>query len=232
MRRLLNAWVSWAAICTAIVATCEAEDKKDVRLILFLGDSLTAGYGIDPALAFPALIQQKIERKGWPFEVLNAGLSGETSAGGLRRINWMLQRDPGVLVLELGANDGLRGFPLEITKRNLQGIISRARRRSPDLKIVLAGMMVPPNLGPDYTRRFQALYQELAEDNSLSLIPFLLEGVAGRPELNLPDGIHPTAQGHQIIAETVWKTLEPVLQSVLKAGDAPSKSGHGSGNED
>ena len=227
MKRLLLVWALCGAFWTAFAATCGAEEENNAQLILFLGDSLTAGYGIDPAQAFPALIQQKIDRKGWPFEVLNAGLSGETSAGGLRRISWMLQRIPGVLVLELGANDGLRGFPLELTKRNLQGIISRARKQLPDLPIVLAGMMVPPNLGPDYTQRFQALYQELAEDNGLSLIPFLLEGVAGKPELNLADGIHPTPQGHKIIAETVWKTLEPVLESLLKAKDAKTEQGNG-----
>ncbi|MEE8584267.1 MAG: arylesterase [Acidobacteriota bacterium] len=230
LKWVLLAWVSRGLVWTAFAVPSVAEDKQDAKLILFLGDSLTAGYGIDPAQAFPALIQQKIDRKGWPFEVLNAGLSGETSAGGLRRISWMLQRNPGVLVLELGANDGLRGFPLELTKRNLQGIISRARGRLPDLPIVLAGMMVPPNLGPEYTQRFQALYKELALDNGLSLIPFLLEGVAGQPELNLADGIHPTPQGHQIIAETVWKTLEPVLESLLKNGDAQEKAGQQAGS--
>lgn len=207
-----------AVLCSAGgVAASPAEERNETQLILFLGDSLTAGYGIDPAQAFPALIQRKIDENGWPFEVLNAGLSGETSAGGLRRISWMLQRDPSVMVLELGANDGLRGFPLELTKRNLQGIISRARSRIPELKIVLAGMMVPPNLGPEYSERFQELFRELARDNGLTLIPFLLEGVAGQPELNLADGIHPTPQGHQIVAETVWKTLGPVLESALPA---------------
>lgn len=185
--------------------------------VLVLGDSLTAGYGLDPQQAYPALLQRKVDRKGWPVRIQNAGVSGETSAGGLRRIDWLLQRRVDVLVLELGANDGLRGIPLESTKANLQAIVDRTRQRYPDVKIVIAGMEVPPNLGPDYTAAFRSLFRELAQENNCALIPFLLEGVGGRPELNLPDGIHPTAEGHRIVAETVWKTLEPVLQELVSS---------------
>lgn len=216
---ITQAWI----LLAAFGALSAAEEDAKTQLILFLGDSLTAGYGIDPAQAFPALIQTRINEKGWPFEVLNAGLSGETSAGGLRRINWMLRRDPSVLVLELGANDGLRGLPPEMTRRNLSAIVARARRTVPHISIVLAGMMVPPNLGPDYSEEFQTVFQQLAKEQGLTLIPFLLDGVGGHPELNQPDGIHPTPEGHRIIAETVWKALEPILKARLKAPDQTGK---------
>ena len=184
------------------------------KAILCFGDSLTAGYGLDPAQAFPAVIQEKIYARGWDFLVINAGLSGETTAGGLRRIDWVLQRPIAVLVLELGANDSLRGLPVTEARHNLQGIIDRTRQKYPQTKIVLAGMHAPPNLGREYTTSFRAMFSELATANDATLIPFLLEGVAGIPALNLPDGLHPTPAGHQIIAENVWKVLEPVLQSL------------------
>ncbi|GIV59088.1 arylesterase [Rhodocaloribacter litoris] len=186
------------------------------RTILFLGDSITAGYGLDPSQAFPARIQARIDSLGWPFRVVNAGLSGETSAGGLRRIDWLLQRPVDVLVLELGGNDGLRGIDPEVTKANLQAIIDKTRAAYPEARIILAGMQIPPNLGHDYTERFRQIYPELARENDLLLIPFLLEGVGGVPELNLPDGIHPTAEGHRIVAETVWQTLRPALEAMLE----------------
>lgn len=179
--------------------------------LLVLGDSLSAGYGLDPELAYPAILQRKIREAGLPLEVFNAGVSGDTSAGGLARINWLLRQPVDVLLLELGANDGLRGIELTSTRSNLQGIIDRTKARYPQVTVVIAGMMVPPNLGPDYTSQFRRLYRDLAADNQATLIPFLLEDVAGRPELNLPDGIHPTPEGHSIIAETVWKTLQPIL---------------------
>lgn len=182
------------------------------RTILFLGDSLTAGFGIDPALAFPALVGDRIEQLGWPWRVVNAGISGETSAGGLRRIDWLLRQRVDVLVLELGGNDGLRGIPPADTRANLQGIIERARARYPEAVIVIAGMQIPPNLGQQYTAAFRDLYPALAAANEATLIPFLLEGVGGVPELNLPDGIHPTAEGHRIVAETVWRALGPLLE--------------------
>lgn len=180
--------------------------------ILFLGDSLTAGYGLDPNAAFPALIQAKLNLEGLPYRVVDGGISGDTSAGGLGRVNWMLREPVSVLVLGLGANDGLRGIELNSTRNNLQGIIDRVRGRYPEARIVVAGMMVPPNLGADYSRRFRDLFKELAEANGATLIPFLLEGVAGRPELNLPDGIHPNPEGHRIVAENVWRYLRPLLK--------------------
>jgi acyl-CoA thioesterase-1 len=181
------------------------------KTILFLGNSLAAGFGLNPALAFPALIQQKIDSLKWNFEVVNAGLSGETSAGGLRRIDWLLKRRVDVLVLELGGNDALRGIAIDVTRKNLQGIIDKTRRAYPQAKIVIAGMQAPPNLGAAYTRQFRDLFSQLAKENDAALIPFLLEGVGGAPEFNQADRIHPTAEGHRIIAETVWKILKRVL---------------------
>lgn len=191
----------------------QSETKnKPKQTILFLGNSLTAGYKLNPNDAFPALIQKKIDALNWPFEVKNAGLSGETTSGGLRRINWLLKKPLDILIIELGGNDGLRGISTEVTEKNLQGIIDRAKAKNPDITIILAGMQVPPNLGKDYTQSFESIYPKLAKTNNLPLIPFLLKDVAGLPKLNLPDGIHPTAEGHKIIAETVWQTLEPILE--------------------
>lgn len=198
-------WCSALAMATPLAA--------EPGVILFLGDSLTAGLGVDPDLAFPALIQRRIEAAGLQFRAVNAGNSGETSAGGLRRVQWLLRQPVEILVLELGANDGLRGTDLASTRANLQAIIDATRARYPDVEIVLAGMQVPPNLGPEYTRVFRSLYPELAEANDAHLIPFLLAGVAGDPELNQPDGIHPTAEGHAILAANVWSVLEPVLRA-------------------
>jgi acyl-CoA thioesterase-1 len=169
---------------------------------------------LDPSQAFPALIQEKIKALGWNFRVINAGVSGETTAGGLRRIDWVLQRPVDVFVLELGANDGLRGLPVEGAKQNLQAIIDRTRSKYPSVKVVLVGMQIPTNLGRDYTSRFRAIFPELATANNAVLIPFLLEGVGGVPELNLPDGIHPTPAGQKIVAENVWKVLELVLRTL------------------
>ncbi len=188
--------------------------QSNAKTVLFFGDSLTAGYGLDPAQAFPALIQEQITARGWDFQVINAGLSGETTAGGLRRIDWVLQRPIAVLVLALGANDGLRGLPLAEAKRNLQAIIDRTRHKYPQVKIVLAGMQVPTNLGREYTTDFRTIFPDLVAANNATLIPFLLEGVGGIPAFNLPDGIHPNPAGHKIIAENVWQVLEPVLQSL------------------
>jgi len=185
------------------------------RTVLFLGDSITTGLGIEPSEAFPSLIQKKIDAQGWNFKVINAGQSGDTSAGGLGRIDWLLRNKVDVLVLELGANDGLRGLPVEVTRKNLQAIIDRTRARYPAVKVVIAGMVVPTNMGGDYGREFQATFPDLAKKNKAALIPFILEGVGGRRELNLPDGIHPTAKGHQIVAANVWKVLGPVLKSLL-----------------
>ncbi len=179
--------------------------------ILFFGNSLTAGYGLDPELAFPELIQQKIDGEKMNFTVINAGLSGETSAGGLSRIDWVLSQSVDVFVLELGANDGLRGLPLASTRKNLQGILDKVKLKYPNVEIVIAGMMVPPNMGETYSKEFGEIYPELARKNNAALIPFLLEGVAGNPDLNLPDGVHPNVKGHQIVADNVWKALKPFL---------------------
>ena len=179
-----------------------------------MGNSLTAGFGLDPSEAFPALIGEKIKSAGMNFKVIAAGLSGETTTSGLRRIDWLFKQKVDVLVLELGGNDGLRGITLKLTKQNLQDMIDKARTYNPKIRIILAGMEVPPNMGDTYTAEFRKMYPELSKKNNVALIPFLLEGVGDRPELNQRDGIHPTAEGHVIVAETVWKYLKPVLQSM------------------
>ena len=181
------------------------------KTVIFFGDSLTAGYGLDPDEAFPALIQKKVDLAGIPAHVVNAGLSGETTAGGLRRLNWILRQKVDVFVIELGANDGLRGIAPAVTRTNLQAMIEQVRTKYPHVVIVLAGMQLPTNLGPEYTQKFAAIFPELAKANRLTLIPFLLAGVGGVPSLNQGDGMHPTAQGDQIVADNVWKTLEPLL---------------------
>jgi acyl-CoA thioesterase-1 len=187
-----------------------AEPQK--KRVVFLGDSLTAGLGVQSSEAFPALVAEKVHAAGLPFEVENAGLSGDTSAGGLRRIDWLLQRPIDILVLELGANDGLRGLDLKSMKTNLQAIIDKTKAKNPGVKIVLAGMEVPPNLGAEYATGFQRVFAELARENNATLIPFLLEGVGGHRELNQPDLIHPSPAGHRIVADLVWRTLEPILR--------------------
>ena len=199
--------------------TLMARAEKDRPTVLFFGDSLTAGYGLDATRAFPALVQAKIDSLGWSFEVINGGLSGETSAGGLRRVNWLLRRKIDVLVLALGGNDGLRGIPASEMQRNLQGILDRARATYPDVQIILAGMEAPPNLGEAYTTAFRTAFPTLAEKNRIPLIPFLLEGVGGVADLNQPDRIHPNAEGHRVIAETVWRVLKPILEGLATKGE-------------
>lgn len=182
--------------------------------IVFLGTSLTAGYGLgDPNLAYPALIQAKLDSAGRNFRVVNAGLSGESSAGALDRIEWLLSRDRvAVLVVETGANDGLRGQDPDSVRARIQSILDRARRIDPPPRLVIAGMEAIPNLGPAYVRRFRAIYPSLARANDAALIPFLLEGVAGVDSLNQEDGIHPTARGQRIVAENVWRVIERVTR--------------------
>lgn len=187
------------------------EETDTQKTILFFGNSLTAGYGLDPDLAFPALIQKRLDSLGYDLKAVNAGLSGDTTTSGLARLEWVLQGNVAIFVLELGANDGLRGIPLSESRINLQTIIDNVKQKNPETKILLAGMLIPPNMGPDYTAEFAKLFPDLAENNRISLIPFLLDGVAGHPELNLPDGIHPTAEGHKIVAENVWQVLRPIL---------------------
>jgi acyl-CoA thioesterase-1 len=187
----------------------DAVTKK--KSIVFFGNSLTAGYGVSPSEAFPAIIQKKIDSLSLPYQVINAGVSGETSSGGKTRIDWILREPVDIFILELGANDGLRGTPLSETKKNLQDIIDKVKTKYPDTKLVFAGMEIPPNMGQAYTTEFRNIYTDLAAKNKMTLIPFLLEGVGGEPELNQSDGIHPTAEGHLIVAENVWKQLEKLL---------------------
>lgn len=191
-----------------------AQDTATVikkKTIVFYGNSLTAGYGLSPEQAFPAIIQKKIDSLGLPYTVINAGVSGETSSGGKTRIDWILQQPVDIFILELGANDGLRGVPLSETKKNLQDIIDKVKAKYPGTKLVFAGMEIPPNMGQAYTTEFRNIYTELAAKNKMTLIPFLLEGVGGEPELNQADGIHPTAEGHLIVADNVWKKLQKLL---------------------
>lgn len=183
----------------------------EVRTLVFLGDSLTAGYGVDPDEAYPALVQRKIDEAGKQWKVVNAGLSGDTTAGGLRRLDWILRQPVDLMVIELGGNDGLRGIPPATTRSNLEAMIQRIHERQPHVRIVIAGMQIPTNMGPEHTRAFAAVYPAVAQATGAVLIPFLLDRVGGDPTLNLPDGIHPTPDGHKIVAETVWRTLQPLL---------------------
>lgn len=199
---------------TGAVATPSVESKsKPNKTVLFFGDSLTAGYGLDdPATdAYPSVLQQKINTAKLPYTVVNAGNSGETTAGGRARIDWVLKQKIDVFVLELGANDGLRGLPITETTRNLQFIIDKVKAKYPNAKLVMAGMQVPPSMGADYTNRFKAIFTQLAEKNKMTLIPFLLEDVGGIAKLNQKDGIHPNPEGAKIVADNVWKVLEGVL---------------------
>ena len=211
----------WVALCLELlswrVSAAETASNASGTLpadksLVVLGDSLSAGFGVDLSEAWPARIQKKIREAGLPWKLVNAGLSGDTSAGGLRRLDWILRRPVDALLLELGSNDGLRGLPLEATRTNLQTVIERTRAKYPKVRIVLAGMKMPENLGEAYTRQFETLYRDLAETNKVALIPFLLDGVGGRAELNLPDQIHPNVEGHRRVATNVWQVLQPVLQ--------------------
>ena len=181
--------------------------------ILFVGTSLTAGLGLDPEQSYPALIAQRIDSLGFPYEVDNAGYSGETSAGALRRVDWLVRNPVDVLVLETGANDGLRGLSVDSMRANIQAIIDRVRTVSPDVRILLVGMEAPPNLGPRYTSEFRKVFPEVAERNGATLLPFLLVGVAGIDSLNQGDGIHPNVAGSGMLAETVWRSLLPLLEA-------------------
>jgi acyl-CoA thioesterase-1 len=183
----------------------------ETKTILFYGDSITAGYGIGTELAFPKLIEDKLKNDGYRVEVINGGLSGETTAGGLTRIDWMLNRNYDIFILELGGNDGLRGLPLAETRRNLNRIIERVKAKNPKTKIVVAGMMVPPNMGPEYSAEFRGIFKEIAAENQAILIPFLLEDVGGVEKLNQPDGIHPNVKGHQVIADNIYPVIKKLL---------------------
>jgi acyl-CoA thioesterase-1 len=183
------------------------------RTVLFLGTSLTAGLGLDPDSAYPQLIQRKIDASSLPYQVVNAGVSGETSAGLLRRLDWVLRREAEVIVVETGANDGLRGLPVTATRATIANVLARIRRDRPNAKILLVQMEAPPNLGQEYTSTFHAMFAELAREHGATLLPFLLEGVAGEPRLNQNDGIHPNNAGEKIVAENVWRVLQPMLKS-------------------
>ena len=185
--------------------------KTDTKQILFFGNSLTAGYGLDEEQSFPALIQQRIDSLGLLFTVINAGLSGETTSGGKNRIDWILKQKVDIFVLELGANDVLRGLDLKETESNLRDILNKVRTANPEVKLVLAGMEAPPNMGNDYTKRFAAIFPKLAREYNAALIPFLLQNVATIPSLNLADGKHPNAEGQYIVRENVWKVLKQVM---------------------
>jgi acyl-CoA thioesterase-1 len=189
----------------------QESDSVKVKKILFLGNSLTAGFGIQLEEAYPALIQQKIDSLELPYKTINAGLSGETTSGGLRRLRWLLNDPPAVLVIALGGNDGLRGISPKLSKDNIRNMVNIAREVKPDMTILLAGMEVPTNLGEQYRQQFREIYPQLAKEMKLVLIPFLLENVGGIPELNLPDGIHPNVDGQKIVTRNVWKILEPII---------------------
>jgi len=200
--------VTFFIIITFLSLNLSAQEQET---ILFFGDSITAGYGLTEEQAFPAIIQQKIDSLGLNYKVINSGLSGETTAGGLRRIDWVLQQHVDIFVLELGGNDGLRGIDPLNSKQNLQGIMDKVREIYPEADILLTGMEAPPNMGQTYTSRFREIYTELRNENDVSFMPFILEGVAGDPDLNQSDGIHPTEAGHRVVADDLWEYLRPML---------------------
>ena len=198
-----------------------AAEASSPKTLLILGDSIAAGYGLDREEAFPALIEEKIKEAGLNYRVINAGESGDTTAGGLRRIGWHLRQPIDVVLVELGGNDGLRGIAPEETERNLQGIIDKVRGKYPEAKFVIAGMEMPKNMGADYVGKFREVFPKIAKENSAALVPFLLEGIAGKAEFNQPDRIHPTAEGHRIVANNVWKVLKPVLERPTQQANRP-----------
>jgi acyl-CoA thioesterase-1 len=185
--------------------------QADQKIILFFGNSLTAGYGIDQEDAFAGLTQLRVDSLGLDFKVINGGLSGETTAGGLSRLDWFLEDQPEIFILELGGNDGLRGIAITETKSNLLAMVDKVRAKFPETKIILAGMQIPPNMGQEYSNEFKEIYPAVAKEKNVILIPFLLENVGGIPELNLPDGIHPTEEGHKIVLETIWPHIQREL---------------------
>lgn len=196
-----------------LVCGTAALRAADARTIVFFGDSLTAGLGLEnpAAEAYPAVIQRKLDTEHLAYRVINAGLSGETTAGGLRRVDWILRQPVDIFVLALGANDGLRGIDPAASQANLAAILERVRTKYPAARLVVAGMQMPPGMGPDYAGSFQKIFPAVAETHRATLIPFLLDGVAGIPDLNQNDGIHPTAQGAALVADNVWKVLRPLL---------------------
>lgn len=228
-----HAWLFWLPLLLCMACGSNQESSKErsaegptvksdsarqteLQKIVCFGNSLTAGHGVELEQAWPALIQEKIDSAAWNYKVVNAGVSGETTSGGLGRIDWVLKQGVDVFILELGANDGLRGLDPKVTRQNLRKIIARVRETNPGVKILLCGMKVPPNMGPEYTKEFEKVFPKVAKETDVELIPFFLKGVAGKPELNQEDGIHPTPEGHRVIARTVWQHLKPMI--------APTKS--------
>lgn len=191
-------------------AAPRAPSSPGAPRIVILGDSLTAGLGLEPDQAFPSLLQRRLDAAGRHYEVVNAGVSGDTTAGGLRRLDWSIEGSTRILVVALGGNDGLRGLPVGDTRRNIEAIITRAKRRG--ITVILAGMEAPPNYGPSYTAEFRQLFRDLAKEQDVSFIPFLLDGVAGVPALNQRDGIHPNPEGARIVERLVWTAIEPIIQ--------------------
>lgn len=204
------------ALAGAISAQADAPARKTIFVV---GDSIAAGHGVDPEEAFPGLLQQRLHDQKLPYDVVNAGVSGDTTAGGVRRMPWLLKRKMDVLVLELGGNDGLRGITPRETKANLEKIIDLAREKNPDVQIIVAGMQMPQNMGEEYTREYREVFPAVAREKKAKLIPFLLEGVGGKADLNLPDRIHPNPAGHKLVAETVWTVLQPLLMPSVKEGE-------------
>ncbi|MBL8114596.1 MAG: arylesterase [Acidobacteria bacterium] len=198
------------ALLVLLLAT-PAPAQAPAPLVVFLGDSLTAGLGLAEAQAYPALVARELAAKGTPIRVVNAGVSGDTSAGGLRRADWVLKQKPQILVLALGANDGLRGVPVEDTEKNLRAIV--AKGKAAGARVLFCGILVPTNYGPDYSKRFAEMFPRVARDTGVAFLPFLLEGVAGKPELNQRDGVHPNAKGQEILAKSMIQALQPLLSA-------------------
>lgn len=218
---------AWLVFLAPLIAGCGADHQRvdrasaargapapaaDPAVVVFLGDSLTAGYGLAAEEAFPSLVEAELRAEGFDVRVVNAGVSGDTSAGGLARLDWLLSQEPAVVVVGLGGNDGLRGLPLDATEENLRSIVRRIREAG--ARVVLLGMKIPPNYGLDYAGRFERMYRDVADELDVPLVPFLLEGVAARPALNLPDRIHPNARGHQVIAKLVYPYVEEELEEL------------------
>jgi acyl-CoA thioesterase-1 len=198
------------SVGTIVSAPNDTADPR--RTVVVLGDSLAAGLGVEKEAAFPNLIQQRIDEAKFPFRVVNAGVSGDTTSGGLRRIDWLLRQKVDVLLLELGGNDGLRGIDPKMTKTNLRAIVDRTKQKYPEAKVIIAGMQMPPNMGKEYTDAFKGVFAAVAQETGSVLIPFLLEGIGADPAFNQDDLIHPNNEGHKIVAATIWKTLGPLLQ--------------------
>jgi acyl-CoA thioesterase-1 len=211
-------WISRPALpvflcfLASLLITFMIHASDSAKRIVVLGDSIAAGYGVDPDEAYPAILQRKIDDAKLPYTVANAGLSGDTTAGGLRRIDWILKQPLDILIIELGGNDGLRGLPVSETRANLQAIIDRTRAKYPKAKILIAGMKMPANMGADYAADFEKTFADIAKKNKTAFVPFVLENVGGKAELNQLDRIHPTPAGHEIVAQNIWPILKPLLQ--------------------